>query len=730
MNKIVVFTEQSLYKFLSTHLITDIKEKTTLTDGLMHVMIDNIMYIFSTNQKDKMLDKETLIIIRDFDSLLQYSEEDLHFLFQRIHKFSHQVHCKNNMIPHSWAGFHYNNKVSFLAFDIEKSNAKVIIEIKESESNNILIHCITEKGKTLKLDEYLYNEDEYQLAIDKLIEAKDIFLEQLEILKISQMGDNLIFDQFVPTEENIFSYNDWLKRLSKVQEAFVNADEKTSIKLRGPAGTGKTLAMEIKAIKILKQYENAKILFLTHSWTVADQVQFFVETIIDDPEYLKRIDVFPLLSLAEMFTKHMQNLLILGDDSFSGKIYQLEQIEKIVSSYMSSNLLFYKSRCSDFFLNQITSTDINEKKMLYWDLMIEFACVIGANGIMPGISARDKYLSIERRPWMMPLKNDSDKEVVINLYQEYIKVLIKNKEITSDQVINDFLNYLATYNWHYDRANSGYDYIFIDEMQLFNEQERMVFHYLTKSPDTYPLLFMAMDPKQSVIESYFDYGIKDIPSVEGHQSEQTFGESKDFILGDVFRYTNQILHFLKHIDRSFPAMGLGSDWDNNIKHTISRKGNGSIPSIAIKKNIDEEVEYAIEQAERFISTGLRIAILSLDNDAFKILKTMKTNNHRTEFIESKEDTYKLQYKKKGLVISQPYYVIGLQFDIIIIIGCNIHFSEFDSNQSYNLRRFISDLYLGSSRASKQLLLTASSNYGTVPSFINNAISKNCLVKVN
>jgi len=729
MNNIIVFSEQSLYYYISQATISDIKNEATLLEKCIRVIINNIIYYFSISQKDKNIINETLIVFKNIDELLLHNEHFLHELFSRIHKYAHEVNKKNKTaVPRSWCNFSYKNKICFFAYDnIKINDSKVVIEICGTKPNNLLIHGLVNE-RNFRLEDYTYSDKEYNDAIFKLPEAIKIFNEKCEEQKIDKMGNDLIFEKIVFNEDKYYSYEEWMKRLSKVQERFVNSLDHNAIKLRGPAGTGKTLAMELKAAKLLRENRNCKILFLTHSWTVADHVQNFIEQIISDNEEIDRFDVFPLLFFAEIYINHSSDLIVLGDDSFSGKMEQLELIEMIVKNYKENNILIYKNRCSDFFLQQLLTDDINIEKLFYWDLMIEFACVIGANGIMPGITAKEKYLKIERRPWMMTLIHNADKEFVINIYQEYIKHLISNKKITSDQIINDYLNYLSTYKWYYDRKEKGYDYIFIDEMQLFNEQERMIFHHLTKSPDAYPMIYMALDPRQTITETYFDYGIKDLTSMNGYEvSESTFGKYNEFILGEVFRYTKEILDFLVHIDKSFPALGLGTDWENNINKTVSKKGNGFSPEIYCVESHNEETEFVIKKAKEFISNNLRVAILALDNNSYITLKD-KYGSEPFIFVESKEDTIKIQYKKKAIVISQPYYVIGLQFDAVILTGCYIHFDEHDRNQMYNLRRFISDIYLGSSRASKKLIITTNTSIGHIPSFINNAVENKCLIK--
>ena len=83
------------------------------------------------------------------------------------------------------------------------------------------------------------------------------------------------------------------------------------------------------------------------------------------------------------------------------------------------------------------------------------------------------------------------------LYDMLVRHLTARHEMTTDQLINDYLGSLSTYRWHAQRGERGYDVIFVDELHLFNEQERMVFPHLTRDPDAYPVVFMALDPRQS-----------------------------------------------------------------------------------------------------------------------------------------------------------------------------------------------------------------------------------------
>src|SRR5205823_595723 len=95
-----------------------------------------------------------------------------------------------------------------------------------------------------------------------------------------------------------------------------------------------------------------------------------------------------------------------------------------------------------------------------WDCLIEFACVLGADGIFPGVNAEMRYLRLARTPWMMPLQTDTDKRLILYLYEKYIRQLYESGQLSSDQLVNDFLNYLETFAWNVRRIKDGYDLIF------------------------------------------------------------------------------------------------------------------------------------------------------------------------------------------------------------------------------------------------------------------------------
>ena len=79
-------------------------------------------------------------------------------------------------------------------------------------------------------------------------------------------------------------------------------------------------------------------------------------------------------------------------------------------------------------------------------------------------------------------------------------------------------------------------------------------------------------------------------------------------------------------------------------------------------------------------------------------------------IESQSDVKEIQYARKRCVFSMPEYVAGLQFDLVYVV--HVDKAELGEEDTFGAkRRFLSKLYLGASRASKELVLASSKERG-------------------
>ena len=292
------------------------------------------------------------------------------------------------------------------------------------------------------------------------------------------------------------------------QRAFIDAPTDKSIRLRGPAGSGKTLALTLKAIREVLGARDAgdeiRVLIVTHSWALAAQIADSIDQM--GIGKLQEIDVFPLLEIAQTVLpqqrKGSAGFTLIGEDSYSGKQAQLDEILELIEDFTKGEWITYRSKVSQALRNRIDSTDGDARLALAWDLLIEFGSVIGAATIFPGAGSELKYYQLPRASWMLPLESRDDLRVVFVLYSQFMDSLEARSLVTSDQLLADFLSYLVTHAWNRSRKSQGYDLVFVDEFHLFSRLERQVLHYLTRDLAIYPRIFMAVDPRQSPSEAF------------------------------------------------------------------------------------------------------------------------------------------------------------------------------------------------------------------------------------
>lgn len=283
------------------------------------------------------------------------------------------------------------------------------------------------------------------------------------------------------------------------------------------------------------------------------------------------------------------------------------------------------------------------------------------------------------------------------------------------------------------RDKEGYDLIFVDELHLFNEQERLVLNYLTRSADVYPQLFMALDPRQSPSEIYFNVHAIQRSLGANDAVERDLGGVQEVVLSTVHRFTPEILDLVRHINLKYPTLELGPDWEVDLDSINSSMQHGEKPVVILHDNCEDEMRAVIVSANALIQKSKRnqrVAIVVLDplklNDYEHV---SREHNANVSVIRSRDDVTSLQYRKKSIVLSAAEYVGGLQFDFVIISG----FSEEPSstaNIGLRRRRFLSLLYLAVSRASQYVEMHVNVESGGVPNILEAAINNNIVTDRN
>lgn len=622
-------------------------------------------------------------------------------------------------IPSDYCTFHAGNKISIFSTNYHtRSGDRIVAVIKPQGASCILFHAISDAPEVFSLEDYEVDEGIAQIACEGLAGAIE---RSGGVIKAQTRGGiNL---ETVFEDDNItrgLTYHEWFPdQLSPEQRSFVKEPLEGPIRLRGAAGTGKTIAMVIKALKTIYDAEDnertCKILYATHSWAAVDHVEGLIKR-IDVRNTLKRtsegfvFDVFPLLTLADeavVFNKQRRKLL--GHDSLDGKRHQLVKIRQAIVGFKSGDWFTYRDGCSGEFCARVEAADNTTENLLFaWDLMNEFSAVFAAAGLLP--RHREDYLRLRRAKWMMTLANDAEKETVLLMYKGYLDILKGRGETSSDQLISDYLNHLSTFAWEGAREEEGYDAVFVDEMHLFDAQERFAFHLLLNNPDCPPKVVMAIDPTQSPLELFVNIIKENERADISIYTRAKLNDPKLIELTVAYRYTPQINSVIRGILDTVPAMDLGKEWE--VPRARSDLSDGPVPVAHLCKNKLDQFRRAFDEAKALAQTSSgRVAVLCLNVERYEeYMRAAKSQYEKNLFvINSRADSENLRFAKKRFVLSMPEFVGGLQFETVFILDVNDNLVPMGRGREYALRRFLSELYLGASRAEKNLLFYATAD---------------------
>jgi hypothetical protein len=198
----------------------------------------------------------------------------------------------------------------------------------------------------------------------------------------------------------------------------------------------------------------------------------------------------------------------------------------------------------------------------------------------------------------------------------------------------------------------------------------------------------------------------------------------------VFRYTPEITALVHRLDESFPTLELGNDWGTLTAE--SRSLSGPKPTLRVVEHAARQFDRAATLARNAVavrgSKGSRVAVLTLDSDRFDSYCARSDADREFLVITSREDGEKLRYAGRRFVLSQPEYVAGLQFDTVVLIDVNRDLAHDPEDSGYTLRRFLSELYLGITRAERVLECFSTEDMGGPPAVVAKAAEHGLLEK--
>ena len=256
----------------------------------------------------------------------------------------------------------------------------------------------------------------------------------------------------------------WAKVLTSSQLAFVNSALTVPHRIEGPAGTGKTLCLVLKALKTLKNAavagEPHRTLFVSHSEPTRRAIENlfvinggdeFLEVEVELLAKPQSIKVTTLQELcADLLKREISESELVDRDAYESKLvqrlYAIEGVERALREEYESHMPFL----SDSFKKFLTETE-------HWAIAEMLQHEISVQ--IKGRADQDlgKYKKLDRLKIGLPVENAGDKTFAFLMYQKYQAELESSAQFDTDDVVLSATSQLNTPIWRRRRAREGFN---------------------------------------------------------------------------------------------------------------------------------------------------------------------------------------------------------------------------------------------------------------------------------
>ena len=535
-------------------------------------------------------------------------------------------------------------------------------------------------------------------------------------------------------------YDLWMRALTSDQRRFVESGLAAPMRIEGPAGTGKTLCLGLKAVHGLRVSEVAddenSSLFVTHSEASRKSIISVLQSMdaykflnAESPRRVLKVTTLQGLC-AEILRQELSDTELLDPDAYDAKQLQLLYVEDSFRR-AKDELGTYRKFISPSFLEFLSSED-------EWPVIQMLQHEIGV--VIKG-RANEQFDAYKRIPALksgLPLVSEGDKSFVWRVYELYREQLISGAQFDTDDVMLSALGQLATPIWRRRRSREGYDCIYIDETHLFNMNELSIFHHLTKREDRFQIAF-AVDRSQAVGDRGWvdDFDLETLVPEASQRSDQSRMK-----VSTVFRCSPDIVNL------AFSVTSSGSNLFTNFEDPLALANSSQSfeeermcesPTFVAFENDEALVDGSYERAERMsremASSRGDVAIIAFSEELFRaLIAKAEMANKPVEVLKERGNVEVVRRAKQSgrFVLSMPDYVGGLEFDGVVLVGVDQGRVPPVGGVSQESRAFLSftahnRLYVAITRARYRVLITGVRARG--PSSILNAAFKSNAIGV-
>jgi hypothetical protein len=307
-----------------------------------------------------------------------------------------------------------------------------------------------------------------------------------------------------------WTYDDWIapsSSLTQEQRRILESDVllQQPVRLIGAAGAGKTLLMQLLAIRRLRAAPTgstgSRILYVVHNTAMMHNL-FGRFITLGASEYLDSGPASePSLEIRTLFDYSRSHLGVEGTDVIdpdaqATKAFQQEIAAQAISEVFEKRRATLSDRNEAPLLSAVAENEALRR--IFAEVAVaEIGVAIKGHGLQ---SDRGRYVGSERAlsrlHWAL---RPQERDLFFDIFEVYHREVFERFEVLdTDDLAVSLLGQMRTPIWEMKRRKSGYDFVFVDETQLFNENERRIFPLLTRGDRTYVPVALALDQAQDV----------------------------------------------------------------------------------------------------------------------------------------------------------------------------------------------------------------------------------------
>ncbi|WP_157640855.1 UvrD-helicase domain-containing protein [Burkholderia ubonensis] len=514
------------------------------------------------------------------------------------------------------------------------------------------------------------------------------------------------------------NYEQWLDTgspLSSNQRRILNstAIDLHPLRIVGPGGSGKTLLMQLLALKRLdiarKKNASVRVLYIAHNAAMAAKVTERFDVLENGSDMRAANRAIDVMTLTDYGLQQLglEFTSIIDPDAEIAKEFQFKELNAAIEQ------TFRDMKCvvQDSTLLSEIKREPDLIRPFAKLAMAEISSAIKGHGLE---NDKRRYVESEQQlSRLHGLLDASERLFMFNVFERYRSAVFEGLQVLdTDDIALSLLGRLRTPIWELKRKELGYDYVFVDEAQLFNENERRVFPFLTNGRAQHVPIVLALDEAQDIYgQSSAGFAALGIAGMTSENLSSIHRSTRDIVRLAFFVIQRSTDLF----GTDFPDFTGISDKMEDEKHPLVAR-----PKVEVGGAESKLGKFVLRRIRDLRRANIRQIGVICHADQYwdEILNALRGTDLPLQVLE--ERGVRLPSTQPLVVLTKPAYVGGQEFDAVVAVGLEQgvvppRVSNNDALATAIEQQTLRELYLTITRARFRLVIPLST--GASPSAV-------------